>query len=332
MNASYKIVLLAAFLLFAAVVGYYALSPGSGSDADGSEARELANNTPDNPDAEPLPREATPPAEDDTPPARNPEVSGPPPAGQVTIGTPPADPIEVELGPVAGTEDGGRLAPAPEGSGERIGPGVSEIDDPLFADPTIPPAPEPGTTDTPPSRPGPGVAATEDGGTTDEPPAGGTTDTPATKTETETEDTPPRRPTPPTPPRSTPSSYTVKSGDTLSSIASEIYGREDAWFEIAQANPSVDPKRLQVDQVIVLPDLDSNVREREEVTPPPPGKDQSYTVRPGDNLSKIAKKFYDDTEAWDLIYARNRDKIGPRPDRLKVGMELIIPQAYSGAE
>jgi Uncharacterized protein containing LysM domain len=51
---------------------------------------------------------------------------------------------------------------------------------------------------------------------------------------------------------------------------------------------------------------------------------QTVTVQPGDILVSIAKRVYGDPFKWRLIYEANRDKL-PDPDRLQVGMKLIIP-------
>lgn len=301
MNASYKIVLLGAFVVFAAVVGYVIFSGGDEADAN------LLNDeyAQQDPAAEP----------DSQPPASDP---GPEPEPRPVIEEPPA-PLEpvVEEETIGETPD--ELPEAPliaelppdedtlirELLGDPLEPELGE------ADPITEEAADPDEL----TRPGPGSE-------TEEP-----TEDPI-EAEPEAE---PIRPVPPAP-DSIPRTYTVKEGDLLSTIALEFYGEERAWFAIAQANPTVDPKRLQIGQVIVLPNLDEEVREREEVQPPAPGQDQNYTVRPGDNLSKIAKRFYGDSEKWDLIYARNRKLIGPRPNDLKVGMELVIPQPYEGAE
>jgi LysM repeat protein len=49
-----------------------------------------------------------------------------------------------------------------------------------------------------------------------------------------------------------------------------------------------------------------------------------YTVKSGDTLAGIAKKFYGDLTAWKRIYQANRDKLA-NPNALKVGQELTIP-------
>ena len=52
--------------------------------------------------------------------------------------------------------------------------------------------------------------------------------------------------------------------------------------------------------------------------------DQSYTVQPGDNLSKISKHFYGDANKYPAIAkANNLDE----PDKIKVGQKLVIPAA-----
>jgi nucleoid-associated protein YgaU len=53
---------------------------------------------------------------------------------------------------------------------------------------------------------------------------------------------------------------------------------------------------------------------------------QTYTVKAGDNLSKIAKQFYGDPGKWKKIHAANADKI-PNPDLIHPGLQLTIPAA-----
>ncbi len=51
---------------------------------------------------------------------------------------------------------------------------------------------------------------------------------------------------------------------------------------------------------------------------------QTYTVVPGDNLSKIAKHFYGHANDWHRIFDANRDQIS-NPDLIKPGQVLKIP-------
>lgn len=150
---------------------------------------------------------------------------------------------------------------------------------------------------------------------------------------------PATRPTPPTPPattrpstpRSTPpayTSYTVQSGDTMTSIAEEWFGDANLWDLIAKANPLVDPQRLKVGQVLNLPAKDAR-REAPEV--PAGGAAVTYVVRPGDTLSKISTAYYGSSAHWKLIYDANRDVIGADASELSVGMKLTIPPAPATA-
>lgn len=51
---------------------------------------------------------------------------------------------------------------------------------------------------------------------------------------------------------------------------------------------------------------------------------ETYTVRAGDTLSKIAKKKYGNSSLWKLIHEANKDRI-KNPDLIQVGWELKIP-------
>ena len=51
---------------------------------------------------------------------------------------------------------------------------------------------------------------------------------------------------------------------------------------------------------------------------------QNYTVKPGDNLSKISKKFYGDANEYMRIFYANRDKLRD-PDHIQVDQQLVIP-------
>jgi nucleoid-associated protein YgaU len=52
---------------------------------------------------------------------------------------------------------------------------------------------------------------------------------------------------------------------------------------------------------------------------------RSYVVQGGDSLSKIAKKFYGDANAWHRIFEANKDRI-KNPDLIQPGWKLVIPE------
>lgn len=77
----------------------------------------------------------------------------------------------------------------------------------------------------------------------------------------------------------------------------------------------------------------SNVQSGSSTNAPPPAEApapepavRAYTVRPGDSLSKIAKREYGDASAWRRIFEANRDLIKD-PDLIHPGQELRIPAA-----
>lgn len=51
---------------------------------------------------------------------------------------------------------------------------------------------------------------------------------------------------------------------------------------------------------------------------------QTYTVKPGDTLSKIAKELLGDAGAYHSIFEANRDQLSD-PDRIQPGQTLKIP-------
>lgn len=55
-------------------------------------------------------------------------------------------------------------------------------------------------------------------------------------------------------------------------------------------------------------------------------KVQTYTVKPGDTLSAIAKHFYGHAGAYMQIFNANQDQLKD-PDKIKVGQVLKIPPA-----
>jgi LysM repeat protein len=134
----------------------------------------------------------------------------------------------------------------------------------------------------------------------------------------------PRRTESPVPPPPQFTDYAVRSGDTMSSIASDWFGDASKWDLIAKANPFVDPNRLTVGQVLRLPPKDA---QRETIEGRAGDTATIYVVRSGDNLTKIARAYYNDVSLWRLIYDTNRQTIGPNPNALRVGMRLTIPPA-----
>lgn len=76
-----------------------------------------------------------------------------------------------------------------------------------------------------------------------------------------------------------------------------------------------------------MPDF-SDVQSGASSTAPdaPPAAAQTYTVKKGDSLSRIAKHIYGDASKWKLIYEANKDTI-KNPDLIYPDQVLNIPQA-----
>jgi nucleoid-associated protein YgaU len=58
---------------------------------------------------------------------------------------------------------------------------------------------------------------------------------------------------------------------------------------------------------------------------PSSGREMTYTVKPGDTLSKIAKEHLGNANAYMDIFNANRDQLSD-PDKIKPGQVLKIPQ------
>jgi len=61
------------------------------------------------------------------------------------------------------------------------------------------------------------------------------------------------------------------------------------------------------------------------VTPKPTPGHLLHIVKPGDNLSAIARKYYGNSNDWPKIYQANKALIGPNPNLIQPGQHLIIP-------
>ena len=109
----------------------------------------------------------------------------------------------------------------------------------------------------------------------------------------------------------------------MSSIAMWWFGEAGKWDLIAKAN-LVDPNRLHIGQVLRLPSKDAL---RTPTGRQAGSRTLSHVVGSGDTLSSIASSFYGDIGRWRVIYEANRALIGADPDRLAVGMRLVIPAA-----
>lgn len=99
---------------------------------------------------------------------------------------------------------------------------------------------------------------------------------------------------------------------TMTEILREGDATVGIVLELAEA-------RKPVVQVLPLLSVDA-----EPETSLLPEKPRTYTVVKGDNLSRLAKRFYGSTSRWRDIYEANRDLVQD-PNLLRIGWELVIP-------
>ena len=124
--------------------------------------------------------------------------------------------------------------------------------------------------------------------------------------------------------------YRVEDGDTLSNIALRWFGDAQKWDLIVAVNPGLDADALRLGQMLKLPERTATRPQRALASPmptleAPTTTATTYTVRPDDSLSTIAKQHYGKASKWALIYEANRSAIGPDPDVLQEGMKLTLP-------
>ena len=79
------------------------------------------------------------------------------------------------------------------------------------------------------------------------------------------------------------------------------------------------------DAIKTVPDWRSDIVGEIKVDPNAP-KVESYTVKAGDTLSKIAKERLGDANAYMKIFNANKDQLTD-PDKIKPGQVLRIPTA-----
>jgi len=112
----------------------------------------------------------------------------------------------------------------------------------------------------------------------------------------------------------------------------------DKLFMRAEA-PSQDAKNRIWDQIKLVdpsyPDLVAEITVTESAQPPQARTagasvsggqgSRTYTVQPGDSLSKISKQFYGNASQYMKIFEANRDQLS-NPNAIQPGQRLVIPE------
>ena len=127
----------------------------------------------------------------------------------------------------------------------------------------------------------------------------------------------------------------VEPGDTLAELG-ELFGIP--WRDIAAANGILEPWTIHVGQVLTIPGVtqqqivDLHSHPDANYPPPVPPAAPIHVVQPGEWLSTIAQDYgvcehgEDITTCWIGLHEANRDVIGPDPDRIFPGQELVIAE------
>jgi len=113
--------------------------------------------------------------------------------------------------------------------------------------------------------------------------------------------------------------YVVQKGDTFSTIAKKSHVSVKA---IAEANPTVEPTKLQIGQKLHIPPPTSPIASTTYPAPEPANGGKTYTVQSGNTLISIARQFGTTAKA-----IRNANNL--KTDSIKVGQKLKIPTKSS---
>ena len=107
----------------------------------------------------------------------------------------------------------------------------------------------------------------------------------------------------------------------IKGTAPSLEAANAVWDEIKRVNPRADDitADFPVDSSMAAPAAAQAGTARSQ-------GQQTYTVKPGDTLSKISKQFYGNANDYMRIFNANKDKLKD-PDKISVGQELKIPPA-----
>lgn len=127
-------------------------------------------------------------------------------------------------------------------------------------------------------------------------------------------------------PQGLPTTYTVKAGDDLWSIAESYYNSGYNWLDVAQANQLEDPNLIEAGQSLIIPKV--AVKQPTIITTESVATidTDTYTVEKGDHLWEISVRAYGDGFRWAEIYTANKDIIGSNPSIIEVGQLLTLPR------
>ena len=157
-------------------------------------------------------------------------------------------------------------------------------------------------------------------------------------------------------PKAAENSYTVKGGDSLWSVAEEVYGDGHQWRKIAEANELATDAQgrpvIEVGQLLAVPETTGSDSTEDQLaqapeptaTPEVAGEStgngqlsetpstaiETHTVQRGETLWSIADQAYGDGQEWHLIFNDSHNNLGTLADGtplIHAGNVLYIPNA-----
>ena len=121
--------------------------------------------------------------------------------------------------------------------------------------------------------------------------------------------------------------YTVREGDSLWTIAEQVYKDGYQWTKIAEQNKISNPDAIETGTKLVIPSAPEITAATITLSPTPAddGKitGSSYTVLEGDNLWTISIRAYGDGYKWPEIARINNI---PNADLIYPGNEIKLPR------
>jgi nucleoid-associated protein YgaU len=105
----------------------------------------------------------------------------------------------------------------------------------------------------------------------------------------------------------------------IQGVAPSEQAKNKVWDQIKQVNPNW-AQELTAD-ISVDPNATSAQAQGTSVSG---GQQRTYTVKPGDSLSKISKELYGDANEYLRIFEANRDVLSD-PNKISPGQTLKIP-------
>ncbi|MEY8403360.1 LysM peptidoglycan-binding domain-containing protein [Oscillospiraceae bacterium 44-34] len=116
-----------------------------------------------------------------------------------------------------------------------------------------------------------------------------------------------------------PGTYTVKKGDSWSSICTNFYGTNAQRYELIKANKNA---ALKEGAVITLPE---KLGKDTLIPAPTAGEGEKlYTVKAGDTLGKIAAAEYGRASEYQAIFERNTDRL-KNINTIYEGQVIVLP-------